>query len=167
MWCLLRMMMYWNEIWDPQNSPERRRRSLLGAGATGRKCWDYNHKRDVTAAARRRGRFLRPGGPGGPIHDAYLDWKRHRWDSRAELQRSAETPFSCTCRESRQTLILECWSNPPSRVRHTWFSESSQNFITTIEPCAKLTRVRQRSWWRIWPRFVMDHSWLPPLSWHW
>ena len=75
--------------------------------------------------------------------------------------------MSWTNRVSKQTFILLCRTRPPSCSSHFWFSESSQNRMTIIEPLANLTNVKQRSWCLIWPFFVKVHSWLPPVSWHW
>lgn len=91
----------------------------------------------------------------------------HLCESKPELQRSAVTPLSCTYLVSRHTFILLCFIRPPSRISHFWFSESSQKRITIIEPLANFTIVKHKSWCFNCPFFVMIHSWLPPVSWHW
>lgn len=88
-------------------------------------------------------------------------------ESMPELQYSAVIPRSCAYRVSKHRFILLCLIKPLSRISHRWLSLSSHVCIITIDPLANVTSVKQRSWWRIWPVFVMVHSWLPPVSWHW
>ena len=96
-----------------------------------------------------------------------FDTNFHCWVSKALLHLSAVIPLSCTHIESRQTFSFVCWISPPSLIIHRWFSDSSQYFITTIDPFVKLTSVRHKSTCFIWPFFEKTHSWLPPVSWHW
>lgn len=101
-----------------------------------------------------------------PVHECLLT-NRQYCVSSPELHNSAVIPRSCTFRVSRQTFDLMCLSNPPSRNSHRWFSLSSHIRITTIDPLAYESSVKQRSWCFSWPLFVMVHSWFPPVSWHW
>lgn len=88
-------------------------------------------------------------------------------ESRPELQYSAVMPRSWAYRVSKHKFILVCLIKPLSRISQRWLSLSSHVCIITIDPLANVTSVKQRSWCRIWPVFVMVHSWLPPVSWHW
>lgn len=92
---------------------------------------------------------------------------RQYCESKPELHTSTVIPRSCTYRVSKHTFDLICFNRPPSRNSHRWFSLSSHIRIMTMDPLAYVTSVKHKSWCLIWPFFVIVHSWLPPVSWHW
>lgn len=101
-----------------------------------------------------------------PTHECLLT-NRQYCESSPELHSSAVIPCSWTFRVSKHIFDLVCFNNPPSRNSHRWFSLSPHKRIITMDPLAYETNVKQRSWCLIWPFFVIVHSWLPPVSWHW